>query len=139
MEVQKVEKKKGKATDIEIQFIINQILVLRSKIGSWYEFADQPVPYSYVHAVNMIQFCFLNIFSVALGYSYDSREADVLYFIVVFIVEFLLLGMYAILTLTIRRLCVLFQDPYGNDIEDLSVIHYIRFAIIDSSKMLLCR
>lgn len=81
----------------------------------------------------MISFIFLPIMAVSFGLSAGTGDdaniiSDITGAILVFLQTFCILGL---VVLAKKR-----SDPYGDDLCDLSVLHYIQFTWLMSNRML---
>ncbi len=106
----------------EYQAIVSETLQLRGAIGALYDFEDQPIPFIYVHLIHFMTFLYLLYFSYFVG---TSVGIDNQYRMIVGIIAVLIFGTILLGMLQIGRLLSL---PYGDDLSDLSVLHYINFT-----------
>ena len=118
--------------------IRDKILGFRHAMESLYHYHDQPIHFYYIHFLSLLTVIYLPVFSVATAYSAgmmvqhqegndndDNNSmmgihwtSDVLSGIIVLLQCIFVVGL--------RLLGKALLDPYGNDLEDLSVIHYIQ-------------
>ena len=118
--------------------LIQQILTFRGKMGSIYDYADMPMPLIYRHLVLMIAWVFLPIycFTVAENGRFDSTSvmydlavSEVLSALLVILMIFFVVGT--------RLVGDALADPYGNYLEDLSILQYNTFTVVASRKILM--
>lgn len=118
--------------------LIQQILTFRGKMGSIYDYQDMPMPLIYRHLVLMIAWFFLPIycFTVAENGRFDSTSvmydlavSEVLSALLVILMIFFVVGT--------RLVGDALADPYGNYLEDLSILQYNTFTVVASRKILM--
>lgn len=100
----------------------NRILQFRASIDGIYDFTDQPPHFFYIHFLVLLSSIYLPLFAVdtaiAAGWGEDRYIGlDIINFIIVFLQCIFVIGL--------RALGVHMIDPYGDDLEDLSVISYV--------------
>jgi hypothetical protein len=116
------------------------ILEFQSCLSQLYNYADQPIPFFYIHFIYLVSTLYLPLFSlfcinetilnyknVKSGALYDFALDMGISFIILFQVTFVV-GLRAIG----RKL----SDPFGSDYEDLSVMSHINYAWKDSSRII---
>jgi len=108
---------------------LDQVLKLRSSMGSLYDYKTLPVPFIYVHYVYFMSFMYLPLFSilVATNFAYNIRSEFVGY-ICVFLNCSFILG--------IRDICARLQDPFGFHNEHFNVVHFVTVSLAGSYKLL---
>jgi hypothetical protein len=118
------------------QAVIDQILRFRSAQGSTLDYQDLPFPWIYVSFVSVVCIVYPLLFAVSCALSFDpvSSQAtswtnEVINYIAVLLNAAFFLGLNSI--------AAKFQDPFTNDFEDLSVLHFVRFMAEASAKILL--
>lgn len=131
-EVHKAQKDKI-IDDIQANFLREQLLALRGAIGSLYNFHDQPVPFFYIHFISLLSALYLPLFAMSAAYGAGAGEesywlSDVLAGLIVIV--------QAIFVIGLRLLGQKMIDPYGDDVEDLSVMHYVNFTWANSNRIL---
>ena len=139
MESVKLEYTHKHLSDFEMQQFFGQLVLLRSKMATLYDFADQPVPFSYVHFINYLLFLFLPIFAYTTAHSYTQQSSHSHFshqMIRDSLVEGCSVFLFTSAALCLRTIGTRLQDPFGNNLEDLSVVHYCKFMLKASSKML---
>jgi len=114
-------KKAGHIDSIEASFFHERILQFRASMDGMYDYTDQPPHFFYIHFLALLSALYLPLFAIdtAIATGWDdevSISLDVLNGVVVWLQCIFVLGLRALGTKMI--------DPYGPDLEDLSVIHY---------------
>ena len=104
---------------------IKIILNLRKELTRLYEYADQPIPFFYLHLVFFISLLYIPIFAYTVAVAVDDSVSagDA-----VEIVGLLVIFMNGIFILGIRESGYQFADPYGSDPLALSVLHYVTYT-----------
>lgn len=104
---------------------IKIILNLRKELTRLYEYADQPIPFFYLHLVFFISLLYIPVFAytVAVAVQDSVSQEDA-----VEIVGLLVIFMNGLFILGIRESGYQFADPYGSDPLALSVMHYVTYT-----------
>mmetsp|Transcript_26312 Transcript_26312/g.57099 ORF Transcript_26312/g.57099 Transcript_26312/m.57099 type:complete len:468 (-) Transcript_26312:78-1481(-) len=103
--------------------LTKQILKLRGSLGALFDYADQPFPFFYVHLIYLLSVSYLPLFTYvsAVSLGKDAHWSEELFSIIgVLVTCTFVVGM--------RALGQRLSDPYGGDVEDLSVMHYNNFT-----------
>ena len=103
-----------------------QMLTLRGTLGTIYDYDYQPVPFAYWNMVSWLLVTYLPLNAYALGWHYYSEWYFSWFGVVM--TNFCLLG-----------LCALAQQlskPYGDDLFDFDVFHFLNFTCNASRKLL---
>jgi len=100
----------------------DKILSFRASIGTLYDYTDQPLHFFYLHFLCLLSAFYLPLFAVDGAYGAGAGNdahwaADLL--------NLLIVVLQAIFVIGLRLLGQRMIDPYGDDLEDLSVLHYI--------------
>jgi len=122
MDVQHAEKQKlvdGRAAGM----LREKILGFRGAMDSLFDFTDQPIHFFYIHFLSLLTFFYLPVFSISNAYAAGTAEethwsTDLLSGVIVIVQSIFVIGL--------RLLGQKMVDPYGDDLEDLSVLHYVR-------------
>ena len=114
---------------------------LRNSFAAIFADQDQPIHFFYIHFLSLLTVFYLPIFAIATAYKVDSHDdedgkdgmsmnwtAELLSGLIVFL--------QAIFVIGLRLLGQVMVDPYGDDYEDLSVLHYIRSTWIQTDRIL---
>lgn len=107
-----------------------QILQLRGAMGSLFDYDDQPLPYFFFYFVYILSLLYLPQAAISIGS--EVKEETVGFEILAFLIKmtniFFIVG--------VRVLSRKMAKPYGDDIEDLSVMHYVNFTCQASFRVL---
>jgi predicted membrane chloride channel (bestrophin family) len=110
------------------------VLDFRGAMSTMFNSADQPsVTFFYIHLVSFLCCIYLPLFAMysafeASQYSESFTLSDIIQGLVVFVQSCYVIGM--------RLLAIKLMDPFGADIEDLSVMTYVRTCWETSNKIL---
>ena len=101
----------------------DKVLHFRAAMESIYDYHDQPIHFYYIHFLSLLTAIYLPIFAVSTAYSAGVGDevhwsSDILSGLVVLVQSIFVVGL--------RLLGQRMLDPYGSDLEDLSVIHYVQ-------------
>jgi len=101
---------------------VDYVLKFRASMDNLYNYCDQPPHFFYVHFLILLSALYLPLFAIDVGYNTGWGEElyiglDVLNGLIVFLQCIFVVGLRALGNKMI--------DPFGEDIEDLSVISYI--------------
>lgn len=101
----------------------DKVLNFRAAMESIYDYHDQPVTFYYIHFLALLTVIYLPLFAVSTAYSAGVGDevhwsSDILSGLVVLVQCIFVVGL--------RLLGQRLLDPYGSDLEDLSVIHYVQ-------------
>lgn len=110
--------------------MVSEVFQLRGCISVLYNYDDQPIPFVYVHLVYYLSFLYLLLtaFFVATNFSEEDFWANVVALLIVSLNNLFTIGM-----LEIGRFM---SDPFGADLCDLSIIHFIEFTLVNSRRIL---
>jgi len=113
--------------------LYGRIMEFRAAMDNLYDYCDQPIHFFYIHFLCLLTSVYVPIFAISTAYSAGTGDqthwsADVLYGLIVF--------MQAIFVIGLRLLGQKMMDPFGDDVEDLSVLKYIREAWKASNRTL---
>mmetsp|Transcript_11508 Transcript_11508/g.31031 ORF Transcript_11508/g.31031 Transcript_11508/m.31031 type:complete len:401 (+) Transcript_11508:189-1391(+) len=111
----------------------SRVLSLRGSIGALYDYDDQPVTFFYIHFLTLLIALYLPLFSLSTAIAAGTGEET---YWLSDVVRFLTVLLQAIFTIGLRILGSKLALPYGDDIEDLSVMHYINFTWRMSNRIL---
>jgi hypothetical protein len=115
-------RKDGHIDSYQEKFMHDKILAFRAAMDGMYDFCDQPPHFFYIHFLVLLSALYLPLFAIdtayAGGWGVDkSIGLDVLQGIIVFLQCIFVVGL--------RSLGTKMINPYGDDLEDLSVINYV--------------
>lgn len=121
----------GHLTTYEAKLMHEKILDFRAAMDGMYDYTDQPPHFFYIHFLTLLSALYLPLFSVETAYGAGWGDEiyfgfDILNGVIVFLQCIFVVGLKALGTKMI--------DPYGDDIEDLSVINYVEgtFSICET-------
>jgi hypothetical protein len=132
MEVQTMQSS-GVIDDELANSLRDQILRLRAAVGKLYNAADLPIPFFYVHFICLLTALYLPLFAVSAAY--HAGTGDQVYW-TADLVAGLVVVLQAVFVIGLRILGQKMGDPYGEDLIDLSVIHYCVFTWKMSNRVL---
>ena len=111
----------------------DHILKLRASIGQLYNAKDLPIPFFYVHFICLLTTLYLPLFAVTSAIEAGTGE-DIRWSAGV--IKGLVVLLQAVFVIGLRVLGQKMSDPYGDDLIDLSVMHYVNFTWTHSQRIL---
>jgi predicted membrane chloride channel (bestrophin family) len=104
----------------------DRILDFRAAMDGMYDWSDQPPHFFYIHFLVLLSALYLPLFAIDTAYAAGWGEEtyvglDVLNGVIVFLQCIFVVGL--------RSLGTKMIDPYGDDLEDLSVICYVEATL----------
>jgi len=104
------------------KYFHDKILAFRAAMDGMYDYTDQPPHFFYIHFLVLLSALYLPLFAIDTAYAAGwgdekSYGLDVLQGLIVFLQCVFVVGL--------RSLATNMIDPYGDDLEDLSVINYV--------------
>lgn len=126
-------KRSGLVDTYEANKLHHHILELRASMDGLYDHCDQPPHYFYVHFLVLLSALYLPIFALDNAYGCGWGEnadwqIEALSGLIVFLQSIFVVGL--------RVLGQKMIDPYGDDLEDLSVITYVSTTLENCSIIL---
>lgn len=122
----------GLIDNIQTNQLREIVIELRRSFSDLTNFADQPISFFYVHFIVLLSSLYLPLFAVSAAYNAGSDKvywsAD--------LIGGLIVWLQAIFVIGLRIIGLVMQDPFGSDVEDLSVIHYVNFTWKSSNRIL---
>lgn len=110
----------------------DKLLDFQAAFGGLYNYADQPISFFYIHFISLLSALYLPLFAVSSAFGAGVGEvywtADV--------VNGLIVVLQSIFVIGLRQLGQNMSDPFGSDLEDLSVMTYIEFVWRMSSRIM---
>jgi hypothetical protein len=109
--------------DTNVSFLLHgKVLDFRAAMDGMYDYTDQPPHFFYIHFLVLLSALYLPLFAIDTAYSAGwgadkSIGLDILQGLIVFLQCIFVVGL--------RSLGTKMIDPYGDDLEDLSVINYV--------------
>ena len=130
----KAAREAGELQDPElVNTLRHEVLKLRAAMGKLFDAKDLPIPFFYVHFICFLTMMYVPLFAFTSAMKAGTGDevhwlADVIAGLVVFL--------QAIFVDGLRILGQKMSDPYGDDVEDLSVIFFIEFTWTQSNRIL---
>eukprot|EP00567_Pseudictyota_dubia_P006488 CAMPEP_0197440584 /NCGR_PEP_ID=MMETSP1175-20131217/7048_1 /TAXON_ID=1003142 /ORGANISM="Triceratium dubium, Strain CCMP147" /LENGTH=386 /DNA_ID=CAMNT_0042970719 /DNA_START=91 /DNA_END=1251 /DNA_ORIENTATION=- len=119
-------RKAGYIDSIEAEELQSRILGFRAAMDGIYDYCDQPVHFFYVHFLCLLSVMYLPLFAVdsafAAGWGEESDWS-------IELISGLIVLLQSIFVVGLRLLGQFMIDPFGDDLEDLSVITYVSSTI----------
>mmetsp|Transcript_30676 Transcript_30676/g.50145 ORF Transcript_30676/g.50145 Transcript_30676/m.50145 type:complete len:394 (+) Transcript_30676:229-1410(+) len=114
--------KAGHIDSYQAQFMYDRILAFCDAMDGIYDYTDQPPHFFYIHFLVLLSALYLPLFAIdtacSSGWGNECYLGlDVLNGLIVFLQCIFIVGLWSLGTKMI--------DPYGDDLEDLSVILYV--------------
>lgn len=125
--------RKGQIDAREKSALKDKTVQFRASMDGLYEYCDQPIHFFYIHFLCLLSAVYLplfaadNAFNAGSGYNVHWTW-DLLSGMIVLV--------QAIFVIGLRLLGQKMSDPFGDDLEDLSVMHYVTDAWMKSNQML---
>lgn len=118
----KVARQKGYIEPRDASGLSEKVLGLGTHMDNLYAYTDQPVHFYYIHFLCLLSALYLPLFALSSAYSAGFGEdmhvtTDLLLGLIVLLQAFFVIGL--------RLLGQQMVDPYGDDLEDLSVLYYV--------------
>jgi predicted membrane chloride channel (bestrophin family) len=107
-------RKANEISDMEKSNFDNQILRFRATFGDLFDYREVTVPFIYVNWVQIMNIIYCPLFAGAVAISSNGLDAEEVGILVVVLNNLFINGLY--------MLARIFQDPFGSDMEDLSVV-----------------
>ena len=102
----------------------DKLLDLQSAFGGLYNHADQPISFFYVHFICLLSALYLPLFAVSTAFGVGVGDV----FWTADVINGLVVALQAIFVVGLRQLGQNMADPFGDDLEDLSVLTYCKFT-----------
>ena len=115
-------RKDGHIDSFQEKAMHDKILALRASMDGMYDYTDQPPHFFYIHFLVLLSALYLPLFAIDTAYSTGwgnevSIPMDVLNGLIVLLQCIFVVGL--------RSLGNKMIDPYGDDLEDLSVLTFV--------------
>ena len=119
-------RKDGHIDSYQEKLMHEKILDFRAAMDGMYDYTDQPPHFFYIHFLVLLSALYLPLFAIDTAYTGSWGEdksigLDILQGIIVFLQCIFVVGL--------RSLGTKMIDPYGDDLEDLSVINYVEATL----------
>lgn len=126
-------RKAGHIDSIEAAKMHEHILNIRAAMDGIYDFTDQPTHFFYIHFLCLLSALYLPIFAIDNAYSAGwGEDSDVS----IEILNGTIVLCQSIFVVGLRLLGQIMIDPFGLDLEDLSVITYVSTTIVNTKIIL---
>jgi len=116
--------------------IWKEIATVRENLSTFFENEDQPIPFLYIHLLYMMALVYLPLFAYSVATSVADAThgqqhsgVELIGVIIIFLNNLFVLGM--------RDLGHILQDPFGDDLQDMCVIHFVTYTFQMSRRILL--
>lgn len=109
------------------------ILRLRGSLGALYDYGDQPIFFSIVHFIVLLSAFYLPLFAISAALEAGIGE-EAHWFMD--LVAGLIVALQVMFVTGLRALANEMSDPYGDNVINLSVMHYMNFTWTMSRRML---
>ncbi|KAK3263751.1 hypothetical protein CYMTET_27464 [Cymbomonas tetramitiformis] len=116
-----IQCKAGRLNKQNKQLLLEKVVALRASYATLYDLADQPVPFFYAHLIALMTYVYLPLYSYALATDDSAADTSKPH-------EFmgtLLIMFNGLFFVGLRVIAERMQEPFGAEIEHLSVMHYI--------------
>lgn len=100
----------------------DKLLAFQAAFGGLYNNADQPISFFYVHFICLLSALYLPLFAISSAFGAGVGQ-DI--FWTADVVNGLIVLLQSIFVVGLRQLGQNMSDPFGSDLEDLSVMHYV--------------
>lgn len=125
--------RKGQIDAREKSALKDKTVQFRASMDGLYEYCDQPIHFFYIHFLCLLSAVYLPLFAADSAFNAGSGYNvhwtwDLLSGMIVLV--------QAIFVIGLRLLGQKMSDPFGDDLEDLSVMHYVTDAWKKSNQML---
>lgn len=111
----------------------DKLLDFQGALSGLYNFADQPILFFYIHFISLLSTFYLPLFSIA--YAFDAGTGSNVYW-TSDLVNGLIVFLQSLFVVGLRLLGQKMSDPFGSDVEDLSVMFYLNFTFTQSNRIL---
>ncbi len=124
---------KGLISDLTAWDLRFQIIRMRDSFQEMHDIISQPIPFFMDHFIVLISFIYLPLVAVSQGLNAGTGEnvywmKDVVQGVVIFLQSLVLIGL--------KALSDMLSNPYGDDLQDLSVLTYIKSTWESTNRML---
>mmetsp|Transcript_12643 Transcript_12643/g.30850 ORF Transcript_12643/g.30850 Transcript_12643/m.30850 type:complete len:435 (-) Transcript_12643:198-1502(-) len=102
------------------------ILAFRASMDGMYDYTDQPPHFFYIHFLVLLSALYLPLFAIDTGCSAGWGNET---FLGLDVLNGLIVFLQCIFVVGLRSLGAKMIDPYGDDLEDLSVIMYVESTL----------
>jgi predicted membrane chloride channel (bestrophin family) len=128
--------KEGHVNAYEAEALKEKIIEFRGNVDTLYDYCDQPIHFFYIHFLCLLSALYLPLFAVDNAYGAGVGE-EVHW--TLDLVALLIVLLQSIFVIGLRLLGQKMIDPYGDDLEDLSVMYYVKSTWQRSNRILVAQ
>ena len=128
-------RKAGYIDSVQEQNMHDIILECRAAIDGMYDYTDQPPHFFYIHFLVLLSAIYLPLFAVDTAFKAGWGDT----YIGVDLISGLVVFLQCTFVVGLRSLGTKMIDPYGDDLEDLSVINYVEGTLENCSGIMRSR
>ena len=118
--------REGHLNMLQEQFMMDRILAFRAAMDGMYDYTDQPPHFFYIHFIVLLSSIYLPLFAMDAAFSAGWGGEQ---YVGLDILNGLIVLLQCIFVVGLRSLGTKMIDPYGDDLEDLSVILYVESTL----------
>lgn len=115
--------------------IREKIQKFRASMSSLYHGKEQPIHFFYIHFLSLLTAFYLPVFAIETAYGIGIPAVGETNWIAE-IMSGLIVFLQAVFVIGLRLLGQVMVDPFGDDLEDLSVLHYVESTWETSNRIL---
>ena len=116
----------GHIDNIQEQFLMDRILAFRAAMDGMYDMTDQPPHFFYIHFIVLLSSIYLPLFAMDAAFTTGWGGEQ---YVGLDILNGIIVLLQCIFVVGLRSLGTKMIDPYGDDLEDLSVILYVESTL----------
>jgi hypothetical protein len=135
LEVIACARERGELSEFTFGAMQEQILRLRAALATLYDFQFQVMPFSYMHLISTAVTWHLLSFATFQGQKFRPGVS---------VLESFLYPLFALIVLTFTLVGLIevgsrIQNPFGADLEDFAVFHFVNFTAKASHQIVECK
>lgn len=111
---------------VQEQFYHDRILAFRAAMDGMYDYTDQPPHFFYIHFIVLLSSIYLPLFAIDAAYTAGWGAET---YVGLDVLNGIIVLLQCIFVVGLRSLGTKMIDPYGEDLEDLSVILYVESTL----------
>ena len=122
--------KEQKLDIVVYSMLASEVTQIRACIATLYDYRENPIPFLYVHLVYFLVLFYLPLFAyfIATSFSQSLYWGNIDGLLIIMINN--------IFTVGLLEICKFMCEPYGTDLCDLSVMHFIEYVLENSRRIL---
>jgi len=109
------------------------VLQLRSRIAKIFILRTAPIPYLFIHCLNLLTAGYLPVFAIVIAVE-TGGEDNIKW--VQELVNAMVMLLQTMFIIGLRIVGQQLSDPYGNDIIDLQIMRYVKIILLGSNAIL---